>query len=75
MEWTQKKPISPALILEAQGDWKRQEFKEEFEDLVRATSEKEANVFVAYNRRFYASVLKAQEIIEEDGGVTSFNFE
>lgn len=49
--------------------------KEEFEDLVRVTSEKEANVFVAYNRRFYASVLKAQEIIEEDGGVTSFNFE
>lgn len=34
-----------------------------------------ANVFIAYNRRFYSSVLKAEEIIKEDGGVTSFNFE
>jgi predicted dehydrogenase len=34
-----------------------------------------ANVFVAYNRRYYASVLHAQKIIAEDGGVTSFNFE
>jgi len=49
--------------------------KKEFEDLVHSTQKKEANVFVAYNRRFYASVLKAQEIIEEDGGISSFNFE
>ena len=49
--------------------------KKEFEDLVQATKEKDSNVFVAYNRRFYASVLKAQEIIKEDAGVTSFNFE
>lgn len=34
-----------------------------------------AEVFVAYNRRFYASVLKAQELIEADGGVTSFAFD
>lgn len=34
-----------------------------------------AEVFVAYNRRFYASVLKSQEIIKEDGGVSSFHFE
>ncbi|MFA5779079.1 MAG: Gfo/Idh/MocA family oxidoreductase [Elusimicrobiota bacterium] len=32
-------------------------------------------IIIAYNRRFYASVLKAQEIIKEDGGVKSFNFE
>jgi predicted dehydrogenase len=32
-------------------------------------------IIIAYNRRFYASVLKAQEIINEDGGVKSFNFE
>jgi len=50
-------------------------YQEEFEALVRTTKEKNANVFVAYNRRFYASVLKAQQIIKEDGGVTSFNFE
>lgn len=34
-----------------------------------------AEVYIAYNRRFYSSVKKAKEIIEEDGGVTSFNFE
>ena len=34
-----------------------------------------AEVFVAYNRRFYASVLKAKEIIVDDGGVVSYNFE
>lgn len=34
-----------------------------------------ANVLLAYNRRFYSSVLKAQEIIEADGGVQSFSFE
>jgi len=49
--------------------------QKEFTDLVQATKEKQANVFVAYNRRFYASALKAKEIIKEDGGVTSFNFE
>jgi predicted dehydrogenase len=32
-------------------------------------------VWIAYNRRFYASVLKSQEIIQNDGGVKSFNFE
>lgn len=36
---------------------------------------KNANVYVAYNRRFYASTERARHIIEEDGGVTSFSFE
>jgi predicted dehydrogenase len=35
----------------------------------------DAEVVVAYNRRFYASVLHAQQIIAADGGITSFNFE
>ena len=35
----------------------------------------DANIYVAYNRRFYASVDKAKSFIEADGGVTSFNFE
>ena len=47
----------------------------EIEKVVQLTAEKQSNVFVAYNRRFYASVIKAKEIIELDGGVTSFNFE
>lgn len=47
----------------------------EVEQIARISKEKGINVFVAYNRRFYASVIKAQEIIKQDGGVTSFNFE
>jgi predicted dehydrogenase len=34
-----------------------------------------ADVKIAYNRRFYASVLAAEEIIKDDGDVVSFNFE
>jgi predicted dehydrogenase len=41
-------------------------------DKAKATGTK---VWIAYNRRFYSSVLKAQEIIRSDGGVKSFNFE
>jgi len=47
----------------------------QFEELNILIKEKKANVIIAYNRRFYASTLKAQEIIKQDGGVTSFNFE
>ena len=32
-------------------------------------------VFVAYNRRFYASVIEAIKLIEEDGGLESMHFE
>lgn len=49
--------------------------KQEVEAVYLKAKEKSVRVCVAYNRRFYASVLKAQEIIVEDGGVTSFNFE
>ena len=34
-----------------------------------------ARVFVAYNRRFYASVQRAREIIKDDGGISSCRFE
>ena len=37
--------------------------------------QKTAAIFVAYNRRFFSSVLTAETIISTDGGVTSFNFE
>lgn len=40
-----------------------------------AAAAKGAKVYVGYNRRFYTSVLKAQEMIAADGGVTSFHFE
>jgi predicted dehydrogenase len=48
------------------------------DEIVRIADEaekQEAEVYVAYNRRFYASTLKAQSIIAEDSGVTSFTFE
>ena len=48
-------------------------------DEIRALSDisKLSNVdmYIAYNRRFYSSVLEARKIIEEDGGVSSFNCE
>ncbi len=34
-----------------------------------------ARILLAYNRRFYQSVQKTIELIEEDGGLSSFNFE
>lgn len=49
--------------------------KDEFEELLNLAKEKNAHVFIAYNRRFYASVLEAQSIIAEDKGIISFNFE
>jgi predicted dehydrogenase len=47
----------------------------ELESVLAVAKETGAKVFYAYNRRFYASVLKAEEIIKEDGGMTSMNFE
>lgn len=32
-------------------------------------------IFVAYNRRFYASVIEAEKLISEDGGLLSMHFE
>jgi len=49
------------------------------EDEIRTVSEearkRNTEIYVAYNRRFYTSTLKAQDIIREDGGVRSFHFE
>jgi len=49
--------------------------KNELEELTILSIAKKSNVFIAYNRRFFASVIKAKEIIKQDDGVTSFNFE
>jgi predicted dehydrogenase len=35
----------------------------------------ENSIFIAYNRRFYASVIEAQKLIAEDGGLESMHFE
>lgn len=47
----------------------------EFDEVVKVAKETGAKVYYAYNRRFFASVLKAEEIIKEDGGLTSMIFE
>ncbi len=47
----------------------------EIEQLKNIAKSNKAEVYIAYNRRFYSSVIKLQELIELDGGVASFNFE
>ena len=47
----------------------------EIAELARLATEHRAEVFVAYNRRFYASALQARELIAADGGATSLLFE
>jgi len=39
------------------------------------TKEYNANIYIGYNRRYYASTMKAVEIIKNNGGVLSFYFE
>lgn len=50
-------------------------FLKEIHDLKVEADKKNVQVFIAYNRRFYSSVKKAEEIIQEDGGILSLNFE
>ena len=47
----------------------------QIQKVVELSKKEKANVLVAYNRRFYASVIRAKEMVESDGGVKSFNFE
>lgn len=47
----------------------------EIEELSRMADQRGAQVYIAYNRRFYASVIEAKKRIAEDGGVSSFRFE
>ena len=50
-------------------------FTSRLEAEVLKQKSKGTNVYIAYNRRFYASVDRGKEIIESDGGITSFSFE
>lgn len=47
----------------------------EIRQVAAEAKKRKAKVYVAYNRRFYSSVLKAKELIAQEGGVRSFNFE
>lgn len=59
------------ILLEKPGGANQQEIS----DLAAFVKAKNANVAIAYNRRFYSSVIKCKELIEADGGVKSFHFE
>ena len=48
---------------------------EETQDLADFAAVHNASVYVAYNRRFYASVMAAKKLIEFDGGATSLRME
>lgn len=50
-------------------------YADEIHDLVEMTKRHEATVLIGYNRRFYASVQKAKELIQQEGGVISCQFE
>lgn len=48
---------------------------QELRMLCDLAEEQNANVYAAYNRRYYASTDRALQIIREDGGVISYHFE
>lgn len=47
----------------------------EIDEISEAAEASDAHILIAYNRRFYASVMRARELIREDGGVRSMHFE
>jgi len=59
------------LLIEKPGALQQTEFK----TLIDCANKNKADVFIAYNRRFYRSVQAVKKLIQEDGGATSFNFE
>lgn len=61
----------PRILVEKPGALTRQGISA----IAEAAGARGAEVFIAYNRRFYASVRRARELIRSDGGVVSFHFE
>lgn len=59
------------ILLEKPGGLNVQEIA----SLAATAKEHEADVFLAYNRRFYQSVQAVREGIEQDGGLLSLQFE
>lgn len=59
------------MLVEKPGGFDTNDIKKVYKEVKK----NQAKVYVGYNRRFYSSVLKAQEIIKKDGGVQSFIFE
>jgi predicted dehydrogenase len=59
------------ILLEKPGGLNIQKLKE----LLFAAKNHSADVFIAYNRRFYTSVIEAENIIKNDDGLRSLFFE
>lgn len=59
------------ILVEKPGGFNAKEIVEISEKVKKI----KAKVYVGYNRRFYTSVQKALEIIKQDGGIRSFNFD
>lgn len=59
------------ILLEKPGALNRSQIQA----LQAEASARSAEVMIAYNRRFFAATLAAQQMIREDGGVQSLNFE
>ncbi len=60
-----------SLLLEKPGGLDDQEIKQVYSQ----ANKHSAKVYIAYNRRFYSSTKKAEEIIKKDKGILSFHFE
>jgi len=50
-------------------------YPEECAEVAEMTRQTGTALYLAYNRRFFASTMEAERIIAEDGGIKSFNFE
>jgi predicted dehydrogenase len=50
-------------------------YKKDLDCIYSLSNQFHANVLIAYNRRFYESVLQAKEIIRDDGGILSAHFD
>lgn len=48
---------------------------EQINDLIQEAKKYGTKVFIAYNRRFYSSVKILKQIVQDDGGIQSVNFE
>lgn len=60
-----------AILLEKPGAVR----SDELQSLKNIAEVDKADIYIGYNRRFYSSVQNALAMIEQDGGVRSFNFE
>lgn len=60
-----------SMLIEKPGGFTPQEIRK----VGIAAKKRRAKVYVAYNRRFYASVQAVEPLIRKDGGITSLNFE